>query len=684
MKLTVGMAAYDDFHGVAFTVQALRMGHPVDEIIIVDNHPSSPHGLATKKFAASCGSSVRYVPFEESTGTTQTREQIFREAKSDAVLCCDCHVLFRPNAIARLKQWYANNPETGDLHHGPMAINSLGNWHTHFNNYWRSRMWGTWGMAWHCPACKLQFTTMKVNDLVTFWDLATCSHEIAACKCNSFPRLNWAGHEQHLVRAGHQPLGFNVDDQPFEIPAQGLGVFTCRKDAWLGFNPHFRKFGGEEFYIHEKFRQHGRKVVLLPFLQWWHRFERPDGVKYPNTNWGKLRNYVLGLTELGLSLDPVYQHFISRDTGGLSLKQHLIEVHSGGEELDKMTDAEMEALHATMKFTDAEWQALLADPIRMTERPGAAPRGKKSGRPQPPDASSLDSIFAWGQTQKRDLDQHLALLKTMAQSVEHVTAFEKRRESSIAFAFAPAFVSYQKERDELLDALQALKPYELHVDADSLEVEPIAETDLLFFDTVMTGARVKAELDKHGDRVRRFIVIRGTGSFGNQAEGSAEPGLFAGIRPWLEEHPEWFVSHHAQNQYGLTVLSKNEADRPAKPIQLWPPGRGPGTEFKKMAKELEITMPNNCTCNALMVQMDVWGVAGCRDNREKIIEQIKANADKWGWTQKLANYAKAGFNAVWSGLVFKLNPLDPIPGMVDVAIDRAEVIEQQHPQEKAA
>lgn len=38
---------------------------------------------------------------------------------------------------------------------------------------------------------------------------------------------------------------------------QGLGIFACRRDVWPGFNPRLRGFGGEEGYIHEKFRRAG-------------------------------------------------------------------------------------------------------------------------------------------------------------------------------------------------------------------------------------------------------------------------------------------------------------------------------------------------------------------------------------------------------------------------------------------
>ena len=47
-KLTIGMATYDDYQGVFWTIQALRMYHAevMDqvEIIVIDNNPDSDHG----------------------------------------------------------------------------------------------------------------------------------------------------------------------------------------------------------------------------------------------------------------------------------------------------------------------------------------------------------------------------------------------------------------------------------------------------------------------------------------------------------------------------------------------------------------------------------------------------------------------------------------------------------------
>ena len=48
-KLTIGMSTYDDYDGVFFTIQSLRMYHLHGmqndiEFIVIDNNPESAHG----------------------------------------------------------------------------------------------------------------------------------------------------------------------------------------------------------------------------------------------------------------------------------------------------------------------------------------------------------------------------------------------------------------------------------------------------------------------------------------------------------------------------------------------------------------------------------------------------------------------------------------------------------------
>lgn len=248
IELTVGMATFNDFHGVYFTIQALRMYQDLKnvEILIVDNY-GCKH---TKDIANKTGS--RYLLFKEAGGTAAPRDLVFKEASGRAVLCLDCHVLLLPRAIERLKRYYRWRPDCNDLLQGPLIYDDLNGSATHFDPVWRSQMWGVWAS-----------------------DKRGCGTE------------------------------------PFDIPMQGLGLFSCRKTAWLGFNPKFRGFGGEEGYIHEKFRQAGHRCLCLPWLGWVHRFGRVHGQdnSYRLTVDDKVRNYVIGHSELNLPLEPIIEHF---------------------------------------------------------------------------------------------------------------------------------------------------------------------------------------------------------------------------------------------------------------------------------------------------------------------------------------------------------------------------------------
>ena len=90
------------------------------------------------------------------------------------------------------------------------------------------------------------------------------------------------------------------------IAVQHWGEARLTRDADLTV---FTGFGGEEGYIHEKFRQAGRKCFCMPWLKWVHRFNRPHGMSYPVRIEDKLYNYVIGHAELGLDIAPVVEHF---------------------------------------------------------------------------------------------------------------------------------------------------------------------------------------------------------------------------------------------------------------------------------------------------------------------------------------------------------------------------------------
>lgn len=259
--LTVGMSTYDDFDGVYFSIQGLRLYHDIfssddAEIIVIDNNPNKSHGNEVKNLISSwCHRNVRYIPYNNKTSTA-SRNEIFKNANGKYCVSMDCHVLFFPGAFDALIRYYAANPNCKNIIHGPLMYDNLTSCATHFKPSWGGGMYGQWDT----------------------------NHE--------------------ALKIGH----------PFEIPMQGLGVFSCETIYWPGFNELFKGFGGEEGYIHEKFRKLGGKAICIPEFKWLHRFGRPNGVKYPLILEDRIWNYFVGWLELTQNpehemIKQIYDHF---------------------------------------------------------------------------------------------------------------------------------------------------------------------------------------------------------------------------------------------------------------------------------------------------------------------------------------------------------------------------------------
>jgi glycosyltransferase involved in cell wall biosynthesis len=318
MKLTIGMAHHTDYHGAYFTIQDIRKELIFNdrqdllnqiEFIVVENAPDGEHAKALKGLQGQA--KVKIIDFSESEGTCVAKNKIIEEASGDFVLGMDCHVMLCPTVkvIQDLFDFMEANPGTNNLHHGPLIYDGLNNFSTHFNDIWSSEMWGQWGQAWTCECKKSNFTIVNKDNKTSVLSLVEqkeCTH---CPTCNKkYPEVQYPQHEKPFLDQGCRMSA--EGDEPFEIPMQGLGLFFVRKAAWLKFNEHARGFGGEEGYIHEKYRKNGHKTLCLPFLKWLHRFGRPDGVKYTLTLNDKVRNYILGFTELGMSLEPIRKHFM--------------------------------------------------------------------------------------------------------------------------------------------------------------------------------------------------------------------------------------------------------------------------------------------------------------------------------------------------------------------------------------
>lgn len=255
IMLTVGMLTYDDYDGVFFTLNAIRMYHREisDKIhfCVVDNNPESKHGEEVRRLCKLLGR-CNYNTISGASAST-FKNMVFEVAPTDQVLCMDCHVLLWPKSLNRLVKFYEQNPwAKHDLIQGPLINENHDVIATHMLPSFRGWNFG----IWHNDG--------RAND------------ETAA---------------------------------PFEIPLQGMGLFACSRQGWLRYSPGMRYFGAEEGTIHEKFRRSGRKTWCLPFLRWLHRFGRPGGAPYHNTAESKIRNYLMSFRDADLPLEHIAKYF---------------------------------------------------------------------------------------------------------------------------------------------------------------------------------------------------------------------------------------------------------------------------------------------------------------------------------------------------------------------------------------
>lgn len=575
MKLTIGMATHDDFHGVYFTIQALRLANPICltsevEFVVVDSNPGGLHSEKVVGFLQSVPN-ARYFAMIEANGTAAPRDRVFREARGEYVICLDCHVLLPTNAISRLLAYYADHPETRDLITGPLQYDPLtdASISTHFGDVWRDQMRGIWATAWKSPE----------GDLVTFAPsqngLAVLNLEQTS-QIGSIP-IPFAGHESYVSR-----MGYRHPDEPFEIPGQGLGFFTCRRDAWLGFNPDFRGFGGEELYIHEKYRRAGAKCICLPWLRWVHRFARPDGVPYRLDTLDKVRNYVIGHKELGLDLTPVWTHFVQ----GVGMDERLT------------------------RCTQSQWEAIIEGKPTKTTQEGAAPCGACVGK-------SKESLETWYETASRtpsDINEHVETLRRYASQCKHVTEFGVRSAVSTVglLAAQPSrLISYDIQMSaeaEHLKRLQGETNFEFVVgDSTKVQIEP---TEMLFVDTKHTADQLWAEFENLAKHVSRYIVLHDTVIFGETGEDGG-PGLMPAVRRFVTESPEWTVIRHDRNNHGLLVLSRDSRDKKKLPSLLQQ-----GINFTRtMAKHI-MTGSHEVDPDTYRVRLEICGTCESRTDEK--------------------------------------------------------------------
>ena len=150
--LTIAMATYDDFDGVFFSIQALRMYHDICntesvEYIVLDTNPSGEHGKAVENYLKSLQGKGKYIPKTSGQISSFNKYETVDHASGKYILIIDCHVLLQQNAIESLLLYYHKNKNCKNLVQGPLLYDDLENVSTHFDPRWSGDMYGVWAIS---------------------------------------------------------------------------------------------------------------------------------------------------------------------------------------------------------------------------------------------------------------------------------------------------------------------------------------------------------------------------------------------------------------------------------------------------------------------------------------------------------------------------------------------------------
>jgi GT2 family glycosyltransferase len=173
--------------------------------------------------------------------------------------------------------------------------------------------------------------------------------------------------------------------------------------------------------------------------------------------------------------------------------------------------------------------------------------------------SQVEIEFARRVSMSSDINEHLLRLRTLASECEAVTEFGTRTaNSTIALLAAQPtkLVSYdlcQHADANIVYSMCGRTTLSL-IERNVLDIE-IEPTDLLFIDTLHTFKQLSAELALHASKVRRYIVLHDTVTFGMVGEDGLL-GLRPAVDQFLNLHNEWNIYEEWPNNNGLMVLAR--------------------------------------------------------------------------------------------------------------------------------
>jgi len=159
-----------------------------------------------------------------------------------------------------------------------------------------------------------------------------------------------------------------------------------------------------------------------------------------------------------------------------------------------------------------------------------------------------------------DIHEHLPVLSELTSQCTHVTELGVGwAQSTRAFLrhdielHSYEFMPQPGIREFFEEAKNAGRNVTLHID-DTRKIE-IAETDLLFVDSLHIYEQVQKELELHANKARKYIGFHDTTAYADNGEFGGK-GIWPAIQEFIDSHTEWQLVERRTNNNGLTILKR--------------------------------------------------------------------------------------------------------------------------------
>jgi len=162
---------------------------------------------------------------------------------------------------------------------------------------------------------------------------------------------------------------------------------------------------------------------------------------------------------------------------------------------------------------------------------------------------------------RTDIIEHIPTLVHYAEECSHIT--------ELGTAYGTSTQAFLKGHPKIFHTYDIEIPYNLNFLRERAAIEKvefyfhlentlntvIEETDLLFIDTNHIYSHLKKELELHGNKSRKYIIMHDTETF-KYKDHSGDKGLWPAIVEFIAINHLWKVKEHFTNNNGLTVLVK--------------------------------------------------------------------------------------------------------------------------------